>query len=205
MNAMTRIPLIGAVGCFAASMVLGAACLSAQGPLPGDVAVTRALQSVLGEAPAWAAFFTRTAKSPVVWLTLCLSVALARVRGGWWDTAVPALGLLAAHLLNAFLRALIFAPKPIPELVAVAAPSSASGLPSTFALVYGGLFGAVVFAPGKEGPASAGAAILSAAFIVVGACARLVLGGHWTSQLLASLLLAFSVVIAIHLALRAAR
>lgn len=205
MHSMTRVSLAAAVTCLVASMGLGAACLLAQGPLPGDVAVTRALQSALGEAPAWAGFVTHSAKSPGVWLTLCLSVGLASARAGWRGAAAPPLALLVAHLANALLRALIFAPKPSPELVAIATASAASGLPSTFALVYGGLFGAVVFAPGEGTVVSTGSAILSAGFIVVGACARVVLGGHWTSQLLASLLLAFSFVIALHLALRAGR
>ena len=202
---MTRVSLAAAATCFVTSLVLGAACLVAQGPLPGDVAVTRALQSLMGEAPAWAEFLTNTAKSPGVWLTLCLSVGLAYARAGWWSTAAPPLALLVAHLMNGFLRALIFAPKPSSELVSVATASAASGLPSTFALVYGGLFGAVVFAPGERNVVSTSAAILSAGFIAVGACARLVLGGHWASQVLASLLLVFSFVIPLQLALQAGR
>lgn len=202
---MKRISLPAAATCFVMSMVLGAACLVAQGPLPGDVAVTRALQSVAGEAPTWAEFLTNTAKIPGVWVVLCLAIGLAYARSGRWSAAVPPLALVIAHLMNAFLRALIFAPKPSSELVAIATASSASGLPSTFALVYGGLFGAVVFAPGERGVVSWSAAILSAGFIIVGVCARLVLGGHWISQVLASLLLVFSLVIALQLALQAGR
>jgi len=179
--------------------------LIAQGPLPGDVTVTRALQSATGETLAWARAFTHSAKSPGVWLTLSLTLVLAYARGGWWGAAAPPFALFVAHATNVLLRALVFAPKPAPELVAVASVSSASGLPSTFALVYGGVFGAVIAAQGRRGHLSTSAAISSAGMVVVGSCARVVLGGHWPSQILASLFLSFSLVMALELGLRAAR
>jgi len=191
--------------CLGAAVLVGAACLAAQGPLPGDVAATRALQSVLGESPAWAQWVTPSAKAPGVWATLCVAVALAYARGGAPAAAAPPVALLAAHGLDTLLRALVFAPKPDPELVAVAVRSAASGLPSTFGLVYGGLFGAVLLAPAaRDAPATAAAA-LAAALLAVGACARLVLGGHWASQMLASLLLAFALVLPLRAAVRALR
>jgi hypothetical protein len=178
--------------CLVAGLALGVACLIAQGPLPGDVSLTRGLQSVFGETPAWANLLTASAKPPGVWLTLAVATGLAYARGPLRSVAAPALALLGAYVLDALLRSLIFAPKPAAELVAVAAPSSSSGLPSTFSLVYGALFGAVLFAPGRGGALSAAAAVASALLLAAGSCARLVLGGHWTSQLLASLLLAFA-------------
>lgn len=190
--------------CLSASVLLAAACLVAQGPLPGDVALTRALQAALGEAPAWAATLTGSAKAPGVVLTLGLAVALAWARGGLRAAALPPLALLAAHVANVLLRAFVFAPKPSTEWVAVASASSASGLPSTFALVYGGLFGAVVLSRPTRGAVSTAAALAGAALVVVGCSARLVLGGHWASQILASLLLASAFVLALRLGLETA-
>lgn len=200
---MTRVSLAAASISLLLSMVLGTACLVAQGPLPGDAAMTRALQSAMGAAPGWATFLTNTAKSPVVWITLCVAVGLMCARDNWGGAVIPPLALLIAYLADALLRALIFAPKPSPELVSVAAASTASGLPSTFALVYGGLFGSVIFSQGKRSVISVSAVILSTVFIIVGSCARLVLGGHWTSQLVASFLLMFSFVILLNLARQA--
>jgi hypothetical protein len=157
----------------------------------------------MGEAPAWASFLTNTAKSPVVWITLCVAVGLMYARDKWWGAIIPPLALLIAYLVDALLRALIFAPKPSPELVSVATASTASGFPSTFALVYGGLFGSVIFSQGKRSVISVSAVILSTVFIIVGSCARVVLGGHWTSQLVASFLLMFSFVIVLNLARQA--
>jgi hypothetical protein len=81
----------------------------------------------------------------------------------------------------------VFAPKPATELVAVAAPSGSSGLPSTFGLVYAGLFGAALLASGRGGASGAAAPAVAGLLVTAGSCARIVLGGHWTSQLLASL------------------
>lgn len=82
-------------------MVLGGACLIAQGPLPGDVAMTRALQSAMGDAPAWAQFVTNTAKFPDVWITLCVAVGLMYARDKWWGAVIPPLALLIAYLVDA--------------------------------------------------------------------------------------------------------
>jgi membrane-associated phospholipid phosphatase len=172
----------------ACGLALGLACLLAQGPLPGDVALTRALQSALGSAPAWASLLTDTAKPPLIWATLAFATALAWLRGGLRRALAPPLALLGAAALDALLRALIFAPRPTPELVAVAAPSSSSALPSTFALVYGAMFGAVVLGGAARRREDVFAAGLSAVLVVTGSCARVVLGGHWPSQVLASLL-----------------
>ena len=178
-----------------ASVGLGAACLSAQGPLPGDVPITRLLQTTLGDAPAWAKWVTSTAKFPGVWYTLAVTTVLAFVRAGIWAVPMPGLALLLTHLADNFFRASFYAPKPIPDLVAVASNSSASGLPSTFALVYASLFGAVLLARGVRGILSTVIAVLCAGCIVVGGSARVILGGHWTSQIIASLLFAFAVLL----------
>lgn len=182
-------------------LALGVACLLSQGPLPGDLVVTRVLQAGLGATPRWAEFVTSTAKSPAVWLTLSLAAALAAMRGGWRAATVPALAFAGVELLDALLRALAFAPKPSPELVSVATSSASSGVPSTFGLVYGALFGAVLFTAGGRGGVRAFAIVASVGLLIVGASARVVLGGHWTSQMLASLFLAFSLVLALQQAL----
>jgi len=190
-----------AAAALAVGLALAGACIAAQGPLPGDVALTRALQALFGEAPPWAAPITRSAKAPGVWLTLAVAVALAGARGGARGAALPPLALLAAWAVDTLLRALVFAPKPSPEIVAVAAASSASGLPSTFALVYGGLFGAVIATPPTRGAVATATAALAASFVAMGCAARLVLGGHWTSQMLASLAFAWAFVAALGLAM----
>ncbi len=191
----------------ALSVALGSACLLAQGPLPGDVGVTRLLQAVFGEAPGWARVLTLSAHAPALWATLLFAIGLAFVRGGRRAALLPPLALIVVQLLDGALRALIFAPRPDAWLVKVASASAGSGLPSTFALVYGALFGSVLFArvrPGGRAPMRdrlVGA--LAAGMIVLGGGARVVLGGHWASQVLTSFALALSAVLALEAALEA--
>jgi hypothetical protein len=167
------------------------AALLSQGPLPGDVEIIRSFQAALGTAPAWANVVTKTAMAPWVWLTAGLAAGMACARGARIYGLAPPVALTSVYALDMVLRRLIFEPKPSPDLVAVFAPSVASGLPSTFVLVYGALFGAVLLAPGR-GPIVTATSALSVAAIAAGSCARLVLGGHWPSQIVASLFMALS-------------
>lgn len=193
----------------AASVVLGGACLIAQGPLPGDVAVTRLLQEVSGGAAGWARLLTASARTPALWLTLLVATGLAFVRGGVRAAVVPSLSLPIALIADRALRALVFAPRPDAALVRVDAAGAGSGLPSTFALVYGALFGAVVLARLRVDTLPRAWATLapsaSAGLIAAGCGARVVLGGHWTSQVLASLVLAFTIVLLVQNAIDALR
>lgn len=169
------------------ALAAGAASLVAGGPVPGDVMVTRALQAMLGTEPSWAEFLTRTAKVPLVGGALVLGAGLAALPGGWRVALAVPLAYGFVWLADKALRAALFVPKPDADadLVAVASLSTASGLPSTFALVYASLFGAVFWLPGK-GVAMTAARIAAALLILAGCSARIVLGGHWTSQMIAS-------------------
>ena len=188
-----RLPLALA----AAGLLVGALQALVAGPLPGDVALTRALQGAFGVDAAWAAWLTDTAKAPLLWATLALAVALAGIGAGWRAAFGPALSLLLAHGLDRGLRALIFVPRPSPDVVAVASASASSGLPSTFGLVYGALFGGLLagFAARTSGPRMLAA--LAAGLMLAGATARVVPGGHWPSQMLASLCLATAIALAV--------
>lgn len=172
------------------AFALGGACLAVQGPLPGDVMMTRALQSLFGRSPSWAVWLTDTAKPPLVMATVIVGAGMAWLvvgaRTGWRTGLAVPLAFGLAWLIEKMWRTLFFAPRPSSDLVAVASASTSSGLPSTFGLAYGSVFGVVLFA--KVGGALAGRA-LALVLIIAGAAARVVLGGHWTSQMLASIVL----------------
>ena len=170
------------------ALAVGGACLAVQGPLPGDVGATRRLQSLFGNAPRWAEWLTDTAKPPMVIATMVVGVGLAWLAAGWRSALSVPLAFGLAWLIDKGLRAVIFAPRPSADLVAVASASSSSGLPSTFGLVYGSIFGVVVFAA-ATGRSANGLRALALALIFAGVAARVVLGGHWSSQMLASVLL----------------
>ena len=171
-----------------ATLAVGGACLAVQAPLPGDVAVTRTSQSLFGNVPRWAELLTDTAKPPMVVATMVLGAGLAWLAAGWRSALAVPLAFGLAWLLDKGLRAVIFAPRPSADLVAVASASSSSGLPSTFGLAYGSIFGVVIFAA-ATGSSAIVLRALALALTFAGAAARMVLGGHWTSQMIASVLL----------------
>lgn len=170
------------------ALAVGGACLAVQGPLPGDVGATRRLQSLFSNAPRWAEWLTDTAKPPMVIATIGAGAGLAWFASGWRSALSVPLGFGLAWLIDKGLRAVIFAPRPSADLVAVASASSSSGLPSTFGLVYGSIFGAVVFAA-ATGRLALGLRAFALVLIFAGVAARVVLGGHWSSQMIASVLL----------------
>jgi membrane-associated phospholipid phosphatase len=176
--------------CFAGALAIGGASIVVQGPLPGDVVVTRSLQAMLGSRPGWAEALGESAKQPVVLLVVLVACGLAFAKGGRTIAHLPVLAYPGALLLNLVLRALVFVPRPGGDLVEVAKVSSDSGLPSTFALVYACVFGVVAVAGEGKSAVSGLVTAAATAAMVVGCVSRVLLGGHWSSQVLASLLLA---------------
>lgn len=179
--------------------LLGCMSLLAQGPLPGDVALTRALQSVFGSAPSWAIFLTDSAKLPGLWVVLGIAILLALAHGGWRSAIVPILALLLVRLLDTLLRMLLFVPRPTAELVPVVVIDTSSGLPSTFGLIYGALFGAAICAVPRHNIVAVIASTLAFLIVVSGVSARVVLGGHWASQAISSVFIGFAVAMMIHM------
>jgi exodeoxyribonuclease V gamma subunit len=125
---------------------------------------------------------------------------LAGATLGWWlrggsgaVATVLAYGL--ALLADMALRAAVFVVRPAEPLVAVAAPSVSSGLPSTFGLVYGAIFGVALLAGTTAGRAAWLVRLIAAAALITGSGARVVLGGHWASQMIASV--AFGLLLAL--------
>ncbi len=179
-------------------VTLGSACVLVQGPLPSDVAVTKLLQSSFGPEPFWADPITQSAKHPWVWLTLAIGIGLSCLRSSWRGPVAIGCAFAAVKLLDLILRASLYAPKPIADLVAVASPSDSSGFPSTFGLVYAAIFGGVLLTTGKPGKLSTAIAMVTGLMVVIGSASRIVLGGHWTSQILASVCLALSLVLMVN-------
>jgi membrane-associated phospholipid phosphatase len=180
MKTSTQVFVLIAVICLA-----GAASLYFAGPVPGDVLITRHLQALFGSNPDWAVFLTRTAKAPLLWGSLLLSAMMTGLAGNWRMAPAPVLAYGLVWLTDQALRSLIYVPKPDAALVAVAQASVSSGLPSTFGLVYGAVFGCVLWSTGSS---AAGKVLhfVALGLIVAGAAARIILGGHWASQMLAS-------------------
>jgi membrane-associated phospholipid phosphatase len=179
-----RTALILILGAF----VIGGACIALLGPLPGDLTVTLALQAAFHRSPQWAEILTDTAKPPLVVATIAVGAGLAYLVAGWRGALSVTLSFSVGWLIDKALRAIIYMPRPSSALVDVASASSSSGLPSTFGLVYGTIFGVSMFAA-TNSKFSLAIRALAIALIIAGASARVVLGGHWASQMLVSILL----------------
>jgi hypothetical protein len=171
-----------------ASVVAVAGCFATQGPVLGDLALSHALQSLFGEAPLWAHWLTETAKPPLVVATMVLAAGLAWHSNSWHAALAVPLSFSLGWLFDKTLRAVIFAPRPSSDWIVVDSLSSSSGLPSTFGLVYGSVFGALFLAAAR-GRFRLATRAFALVMIIVGTMARVVLGGHWASQMLASDLL----------------
>jgi len=173
-------------------VLLGLICVLFQGPLPGDVALTRALQETFGANAEWAAAVTRSAKHPLVWLTLATAVALGAVLRRDRLLLTPVIAWIFVKIIDLTVRAMVHAPKPEPGLVEVASASTSSGVPSSFALTYAAIFGGLVLIAARSRDVAGrttrrGIAAIALTALAVGTLARVVPGGHWMSQMLASL------------------
>lgn len=188
--AVRRISVLAAAFLLAA-VLLGAWQLAAQGPVAGDLAAVRLLQSWFGRAGGAAALLAETAKPPYVAGAVLLAAAMTAACGGTRAAPAVLISYAASWGADKALRVLIFSPRPSPDMVDVASAGMSSGLPSTFALVYASLFG-VVFFTGGAGLRAVSSKAAAAALIALGLTARAVLGAHWPSQLIASALLGFA-------------
>ncbi|ABI78757.1 putative membrane protein [Hyphomonas neptunium ATCC 15444] len=176
-----RLPLLLAL----LVLVPGAASLMAGGPVVGDVVVTRTLQALLGETPAWAGPVTDMAKAPWLWASMVLAVGLAFLSAGGLRAFSPLLAYGFAWGADQIFRSLIYVSRPDAALVHVASASSSSGLPSTFGLVFGALFGVALWMKNDSLQARIALAVCFL-LMLAGGAARIVLGGHWLSQMLPS-------------------
>lgn len=180
--------IIGIALLTALSLGLGVASLLAQGPVPGDVAITGALQRAFADTSGLMLQVTATAKTPALAATTLVACALTGAALGPRYALCPVIALGAAFALDALTRAGLFAPRPDPSLVSVVETATSSGLPSTFGLVYGALFACPWW--GRRGSAATWTVrAVTGIILAVGILARVVPGGHWPSQLVASMAL----------------
>jgi membrane-associated phospholipid phosphatase len=172
-----------------ALLVLGFIGAASFNRFPGDLLTTRALQNLFSGKTQWAQWVTASAKAPWSYALLALSVIISW-RWGGIRLAVAALGcFLLMHLLDQTLKPSIGRPRPQPEWVHVAGSSAGNSCPSTFALIHAGTLGwigGILLQPVVR--RRIGMTMVAGVVVIfaVGMSARVVLGGHWPSDMVLS-------------------
>jgi membrane-associated phospholipid phosphatase len=169
------------------ALVLGGASVWLQGPLPLDVAISRALQTVIPARSAWIAWLSGTAGWPWIIPSALVAAVFAASLAGLRGAAAALAGMGLAMATERALRLVIAVPRPSAEQVDIAQLSTSSGLPSTFAIFYGAACGSLMLLSRTARGAEAVAVRWGAALVLIAGCVgRVAAGGHWTSQVVAS-------------------
>lgn len=173
-----------------------------------DVYITRCLQELFEDRTRWAEHLTQLAKWPYLLIPTLLALVLTQLRFGVRYLPVIPVSLILCLGLDYILKLFVYVDKPDSELVYVSHISLSSGWLSTFGMVFGSLFGLFLLpvkksksedrehgqfkshsAFGSTGLLSERLIMLFSAFVLVaGLMARIVLGGHWPTQVLSSVL-----------------
>lgn len=159
--------------------------------LPGDVSVARFLQSVAPGDNSWAEAITTSAKIPWNFLLLAITVLLSWLIAGWRAAVFAAVCFAGLLLIGPWLQGVIARPRPSPSLVRVVGSSSDYSFPSIFALTCAATVGYLATLSWRA-LAGLGRWVVVLACVLllfVGGSARVVLGAHWPSDVLASYLI----------------
>lgn len=155
------------------------------GYLPGDVALTRLVQSLLPASNGWARLLSSTAEVPWVLGLVAVTFFLSQAIAGWRAAFLSLAGFAGLWLLGRWLGPVIGQPRPSPTLVHVAGSPSGSAFPSLFALRYASTLGylAALAAVRATGSVRWTVVLVCAGLMLAGGVARLELGAHWPSDL----------------------
>lgn len=159
--------------------------------LPGDVSITKLIQSVLPESKYWAQVMSSTAKAPWVWGLIAVTFVISWVIAGWRAALLYVAGFMGLWLLGKWLGPVIAQPRPSPELVQVVEAASGSAFPSIFALNYISTVGflAVLATVKASGNLRGILLVICTSLLVAGAIARIALAAHWPSDVAVSYLI----------------
>jgi membrane-associated phospholipid phosphatase len=160
---------------------------------PGDLALTRSVQSLAPASTGWAQWISSTGKFPWCLLLLAMTVVLSWRIAGKRGALLSVASFAGMEFVGQYLGPLVARPRPTPDLVRVAQQLSGYSFPSVHALVYASTVGflGVLFAVKTSGRQRITGVVMSGALLLTGFAARLSLGAHWPSNLLLSSLIGF--------------
>ncbi len=181
-NSMTRILSLLAM---AVAITLLAFAASHLAYFPTDLTIARAIQSFVPMPISIAEWITASADKPWWVVLLAMTIVAAWAISGWRAALVAIPVFFGLFLFGFWLSPHVAQPRPSPVLIGVVGKPKGYAFPSIFGLIYMATFGylgLLAFRLSRSATAIA-IPILSAAALIVGACARIVLGAHWASDI----------------------
>ena len=166
---------------------------------PGDPQLALAIQRFAPMPIPLAQAITTSALMPWCFVLLAATIALAWIISGWRGAAAAVVIFFGLWLLGIWLSPMFAQPRPKPELINVIGHPKGYAFPSIFGLIYGATFGyAGVLALARlRGAARTVVCVVALFFLLAGIDARVVLGAHWPSDLLASYFFALTLMLAL--------
>jgi membrane-associated phospholipid phosphatase len=185
-----RILVLGAIALVAVLVVVEASRLPY---FPTDVAGARAIQSFFPIPIVAAKWMMATANVPWCFSLFGLSAVIAWMIGGWRAALMAVPIFFGLWLFGIWLSPHVAQPRPSPDLITVVGHLKGYAFPSIFGLVYAATFGyvGILAAARLRGAMRVVIPVTVVVILIFGACARIVLGAHWPSDLWGAYLMGF--------------
>jgi membrane-associated phospholipid phosphatase len=167
--------------------------------VPGDPQIARAIQHFAPMPIPLAQAITASALMPWCFVLLAATIIFAWTMCGCARPWLPLRFFFGLWFLGIWLSPMIAQPRPTAELINVVGHPEGYAFPSIFGLIYGATFGyvGVLALARSRGAARMVVCVIALFFILAGIDARVVLGAHWPSDLLASYLFALTLIAAL--------
>ena len=187
---MMRSPLMPFVLALAFTLLTGVA-VAMEPYFAGDVAVTRAVQSITPHPEGWAGRVSRLAPAPGKYYVMAIVLTAALFVGGWRGLALVAGFLLLEQYGAESTKAIFKRPRPSRELISTFGNFSGYTFPSTTITFFSVSFGAlgIVAMARKSSPMRQPVMWISFLMVLLGCLARVALGAHWPSDVLLTALI----------------